>query len=141
MKQIVMIAIAALVVFGMGTPELAAQMRGQSGWSVYANSGFGYPGYRGDVGNCGFFPYSFNDFYNPYSFNRPEPQPYFAMNPPVYYSDQIVRRPMGISPFPAPPGVTPVEMTLPTASTSKVMQNPFYNKEKAVASGKLNTDT
>ena len=141
MKQIVIIAIAALVVFGMGTPELEAQMRGQSGWSVYAGSGFGYPGYRGDAGNCGFFPYAFNDFYNPYSFNRPEPQPYFAMNPPVYYSDQIVRRPMGISPFPAPPGVTPVEMTLPTASTSKVMQNPFYNKEKAVASGKLNTDT
>jgi hypothetical protein len=140
MRQIVMIAAAALMAFGMGTPELEAQMRSQSGWSVHAGTGFGYPGYRGGVrGNRGFFPYAFNDFYNPYSFNRPEPQPYFAMNPPVYYSDQIVRRPMGISPYPVPPGVTPVEMTVRPAA--KVMQNPFYDNKKAVVSGKLNTDT
>lgn len=36
--------------------------------------------------------------------------PYFALYPPVYYSDQIIRRPYGVSPFAAPAGIVPVEM-------------------------------
>ncbi len=87
----------------------------------------GRRGFRGRGFGGGFFPYAWNDFYNPYSFNRPERQPYFSMNPPVYYSDQIVPRPMGISPFPAPPGVTPVEMTL--APQSEKVVNPYFQKK------------
>ena len=35
--------------------------------------------------------------------------PYFAQFPPVYYNG-IVRRPYGISPYAAPPGIAPVEL-------------------------------
>jgi hypothetical protein len=45
-------------------------------------------------------------------FDRAEP-PYFALHPPVYYSEQIVRRPYGISPFAAPAGIIPAEMQVP----------------------------
>ena len=140
MKQIVILTVATFMVIALDAPQLNAQMPNQSAWSVQMGSGFGYPGYRPGVRpGCGFFPYAFNDFYNPYSFNSPEPQPYFAMNPPVYYSDQIVRRPVGISPYPVPPGVTPVEMTvLPQA---KVMVNPFYKKKKAVPVKRNDSDT
>ena len=57
---------------------------------------------------------------------RRESQPFFAVNPPVYYSG-IVRRPYGISPFPAPAGITPVEMQVP-APQPITISNPFFNK-------------
>lgn len=49
--------------------------------------------------------------------------PYFAIHPPVYY-DRIVRRAYGISPYAVPPGVMPVENTIP--SIPKAVSNPFY---------------
>ena len=132
MKRMLMLAIAMVATMTLGVEQADAQNRSPLGWSVHTvdQTGFGFPGYRKGMrrGGNGFFPFAFNDFYNPYSFNRPEPQPYFAMNPPVYYSDQIVRRPVGVSPFPAPPGVVPVEMTIKVEP--QVMKNPYY-KEKA----------
>lgn len=51
--------------------------------------------------------------------------PYFALHPPVYY-EGIVKRPYGISPFAAPPGVLPVEMTVKVEP--KTVLNPYYNR-------------
>lgn len=54
-----------------------------------------------------------------------EQPPYFAMHPPVYYSDQIIRRPYGVSPFAAPAGIMPVEMQL--APKPKRIVNPHVD--------------
>ena len=73
---------------------------------------------------------------------RQERQPFFAINPPVYYSG-IVRRPYGISPFAAPAGITPVEMQIPVADPVTVT-NPFFNKmspASEVAEEAVDTDT
>jgi len=56
----------------------------------------------------------------------PPNPPYFALHPPVYY-EGIVKRPYGISPFAAPPGVLPVEMTITVEP--KTVLNPFYKNE------------
>ena len=53
--------------------------------------------------------------------------PYFAKFPPVYYSG-IVKRPYGISPFAAPPGIVPVELTIPVP---EAIDNPYFNAEPA----------
>jgi hypothetical protein len=98
-----------------------------------ADDGFG-------CGSCGgwnsYYGYNFNNS----GFERP---PYFALYPPVYYSDQIVRRPMGISPFAAPPGVIPAEMTVfPMAE--KVVNPYFQNGESKKAkpiSGQTDNNT
>ena len=61
---------------------------------------------------------------------RSESLPYFAKFPPVYYSG-IVRRPVGISPYAAPAGITPVEMTMPAPATVK---NKHFNSTIAPVS-------
>jgi len=54
--------------------------------------------------------------------------PYFAQHPPVYYSG-IVRRPYGISPYAAPPGIKPVELSVPVqAAQPLTIRNPFVNQ-------------
>ena len=59
--------------------------------------------------------------------------PYFAEFPPVYYSG-IVRRPYGISPFAAPAGVVPVELShAADAHEPAVVKNPFFNQNKAAS--------
>lgn len=64
-------------------------------------------------------------------FTTPRAQPpYFAQFPPVYYSG-IVRRPYGISPFAAPSGIAPVELSSPVPLT---IANPFYDVEVAPVS-------
>ncbi len=67
----------------------------------------------------------FTDFYG-FNYNRAgfERPPYFALFPPVYYSNEIVRRPIGVSPFAVPPGVTPVEYML--QATPQHIVNPHY---------------
>ncbi len=62
---------------------------------------------------------------------RIEQPPYFALFPPVYYSSEIVRRPMGVSPFAAPPGIVPVEMTAPQSVT---IINPYVPRNTNPAS-------
>jgi len=62
---------------------------------------------------------------------RQDRPPYFAEFPPVYYNG-IVRRPYGISPYAAPAGVAPVELSQAIAPTEPVVvKNPFFNKNNA----------
>jgi hypothetical protein len=60
-----------------------------------------------------------------------EQPPYFAQYPPVYYSG-IVKRPYGISPYAVPPGIAPVEMSVPQPIT---VTNPFFEKQAVPVSG------
>ena len=61
--------------------------------------------------------------------------PYFAQFPPVYYSG-IVRRPYGISPFAAPPGIEPVELrAIPAEVAPVTIRNPYSNHHATPASG------
>lgn len=57
---------------------------------------------------------------------REERQPFFAMNPPVYYRG-IVKRPYGVSPFPAPAGIAPVELQMQVVDPVTVT-NPFFKQ-------------
>jgi len=68
---------------------------------------------------------------------RMEEPPYFAKFPPVYYS-HIVRRPYGISPYAAPPGIAPIEMSMPTEPLTIV--NPFYKPDSAVVEKSSTTE-
>ena len=55
------------------------------------------------------------------------PIPHFAQYPPVYYSNDIVRRPYGVSPFAAPPGIVPVEMQVQQTPKPAVIKNHFVD--------------
>jgi hypothetical protein len=55
--------------------------------------------------------------------------PYFAKFPPVYYS-HIVRRPYGVSPYAAPAGIAPIELSVP-AFEPQVIVNPYAVPEVA----------
>jgi len=62
--------------------------------------------------------------------NRVRP-PYFAEFPPVYYNG-IVRRPYGISPYAAPAGVVPVELSHAVSPKEPVIvKNPFFKQNNA----------
>jgi len=71
-----------------------------------------------------------------HSYTAREQPPFFALYPPVYYSG-IVKRPYGISPFAAPAGIAPVELSVPHAITIK---NPFFENEVTPVSNPLETD-
>ena len=79
-----------------------------AGGNCYGN-GYGF--------GAGVFANGGNGFFIP----REQP-PYFAQFPPVYYNG-IVSRPYGISPFAAPAGIAPVELSVPTPVT---INNPHY---------------
>lgn len=59
--------------------------------------------------------------------------PHFALYPPVYYSDVLVRRPYGISPFAAPPGIRPVELDLLAPPEPVTVENPYFEAEPQTA--------
>lgn len=59
--------------------------------------------------------------------------PYFAVHPPVYY-DRIVPRAFGMSPYAVPPGVMPIENTIPVPPKS--VSNPYFKGQKANDSNK-----
>lgn len=84
------------------------------------SSGYGY--------GAGFF--ANNSFGGGCCTTPRERPPYFAQFPPVYYSG-IVRRPYGVSPFAAPAGIAPVELSIPVPVT---IANPFYDVEVAPVS-------
>ncbi len=86
--------------------------------------------------------------------------PYYALHPPVYYSHEVVRRPIGDSPYayqsrrpaaeprrqfslnPFVPDATKVEGSQQTAeasdSVAQVMRNPFYGDDPvSLAASKL----
>ena len=58
-----------------------------------------------------------------------EQPPYFAQFPPVYYS-HVVKRPYGISPYAAPAGIAPVEMSIAVPISISV-KNPFFKPDMA----------
>ena len=90
-----------------------------SGFDRGINSGFG------GFGRFGRFGSAFRNV------ERQRGLPYFAQFPPVYYS-HIVRRPYGISPFAAPPGIAPVELSAPAQPIT--ISNPFFDQEVAPVS-------
>lgn len=72
--------------------------------------------------------------------------PYFALHPPVYYSHEIIRRPMGASPFAYPSWYTPPSRggwaTMhQQASRPLMVANPFVKPAAAAenTSAKLQT--
>lgn len=79
----------------------------------YIGSGVGY----GSFGQLG----------SPYALGRIPVPPYFALHPPVYYS-QPVARTYGYSPF-AYPGSTPTPAVAPIP-TAKVITNPHVTPTK-----------
>ena len=64
-----------------------------------------------------------------------EQPPYFAKYPPVYYS-HVVKRPYGISPYAAPAGIAPVEMSFGIPISVK---NPFFGNDIEPVSEKIET--
>lgn len=126
------LAIAAFAVISMNGSSAQAQDysrgygfgagfgfgQGQSGFNRNSNRRGGIGPIFG-LGRIGFSP-------------REEEPPFFAKYPPVYYS-HIVRRPYGISPFAAPPGIAPVELSVPAVQPVTI-DNPFFNQEAAPVS-------
>ncbi|MCB9874239.1 MAG: hypothetical protein H6821_08665 [Planctomycetaceae bacterium] len=128
----VMICAAMLLGSLMFTSESQAQNCFGGGFSGLPYHGFGY---SGSLYGLGYVPVP----------------PYFALHPPVYYSHEIRRRPIGDSPYaysarrPAPeqrrqfsmnpflPGPVIEEGPLQTSqandSVAKVMRNPFYGED------------
>ena len=116
MKRFLCLAVAFVAAATIGASEAEAQCCNN-------NSGFNFQQ----------FGYNFNNS----GFERP---PHFALFPPVYYSDQIVRRPVGISPFAATPGIVPAELKVHSEPT--MVQNPYFKQlARPVTSGRLDTGT
>ena len=101
-----------------------------SGFQFGTGVGFSGAGGIGGFGN-GFIG---RGFFAP----RQQP-PYFAQFPPVYYS-HIVRRPYGISPFAAPPGIAPVELSIPVPAKVTI-KNPYFNSDVAPVSNASDDST
>jgi hypothetical protein len=141
MKSIVRAALAVAVVaaFSMAAPsEAEAQTTFNGSYNTGYNAGLGFfnasrfaqfgqqlPNRR--IRHRG-------GFFSPFGFGfggglqeRAEDLPYFAKFPPVYYSGKV-KRPYGISPYAAPPGIVPVEMNTPVPVARKVT-NPYFNDE------------
>jgi hypothetical protein len=83
--------------------------------------GLGYSGYDGP---CSKGPYNRNFLGLAIAPTpRVDAPPFFAQYPPVYYSQDIIARPYGVSPYAAPAGITPVEMG---GSHPLHQVNPYY---------------
>jgi hypothetical protein len=127
MKRILAIAFAVVAVTIMTDASANAQINSSGyGFGVGLNQAAGaqFGGFRGG-------------FLGPFnSVRRFEQPPYFARFPPVYYN-RIVRRPYGISPFAAPAGVTPVELTVPAIDPVTV-KNKFFDSKVAPVSESSN---
>lgn len=138
MKRLLLLAAAIAVVAFVTESNANAQgyINGYQFGTGVAASDF-YGGRR--PFNRGFF--GFRDFDRIQTRVRPESQPYFAVNPPVYYS-HIVKRPYGVSPFPAPAGIAPVEMQFVPA-VPVTIKNPYVGEvapAKVPAKPKTKTD-
>jgi len=120
MRTLLTLALAVAAFATMSMTESTAQAQAYNNgyqFGVGANFGGGFGG-----GQC-------------FGFGRTAQRraglPYFAQFPPVYYS-HIVRRPYGISPFAAPPGIAPVELSVPASPIT--ISNPFFDQEVAPVS-------
>jgi hypothetical protein len=137
MKRIfaLMAAIAVIVFFGDTTASAQGFQSGyefgaglnSSGFSFNSPYGYGHRnGHNSRYGNR----YGGLNGGGIFTRRRLEEPPYFAKFPPVYYS-HIVKRPYGVSPFAAPSGIMPVEMTIPSPMT---MKNPYFGSQVAPVS-------
>lgn len=134
MKRFLIAAIAVFAITILFNSNSDAQTYGHgyrygAGLSQAFGTGSSHIGFRGIRGRRG-IGINYGGFgYGGFGFGtggRVEGQPFFAVNPPVYYSG-IVRRPYGISPFPAPAGILPAEMQVPQAQPITI-SNPFFNE-------------
>ena len=133
------IAVAALAFFStMSTEQVSAQSYNngyQFGTGVnqsFRGGGFNR-GFRGGHGGGNFGGGFFAGFNQIGILDRAQTPPYFAQFPPVYYSG-IVRRPYGISPFAAPPGVEPVEFRHQVIEVEPVtIRNPYINNVESAS--------
>ena len=117
MKRILAIAFAVTAVTIMTDASANAQINAP---------GFGFGIGLNQAGAAGFGGGGFLGVRSAQRFEQP---PYFARFPPVYYN-RIVRRPYGISPFAAPPGIAPVELSVP-APVPMTVKNKFFNSNVA----------
>ncbi len=128
MKRILAIAFAVFAVTVMTDTSVNAQCNTSGyGFGVgigqsRTGGGFALGGHQGLGGFGVLGPVN--------SVRRFEEPPYFAKFPPVYYSG-IVKRPYGISPFAAPAGIAPVELSIPVPTTVK---NKYFNSNVAPVS-------
>lgn len=126
MKRILAIAFAVVAVTIMTDSSANAQIN---------SSGFGF-GVGINQAGAGAFGGG-RGIFGPFnSVRRFEQPPFFARFPPVYYS-HIVRRPYGISPFAAPPGIAPVELSIPVPATVK---NKYFNSNIAPVSDEVEVE-
>ena len=128
MKRILAIAFAIVAVTIMTDASANAQIN---------SSGFGFGVGVNQAGGAAFGGRRGFGFLGPInSVRRFEQPPYFARFPPVYYS-HIVRRPFGISPFAAPPGIAPVELSVPVPATVK---NKYFDSNIAPVSEEMEVE-
>ena len=112
MKRMLILAIAVVALVFTTTPDASAQSY---------NNGYNF---GTGVGQS---------FLGGFGGNRFTAPPYFAQFPPVYYNG-IVRRSYGVSPFAAPPGIVPVEMTVPHETAQPLhVRNPFVKQSLPVS--------
>ena len=143
MKNIMTLATAvvALAFFSTLSTEQASAQGYNNGYQFgtgvnqsFRGGGFngGFNGSRG-VRRGGFGGGFFAGFNQIGILDRAQAPPYFAQFPPVYYSG-IVRRPYGISPFAAPPGVEPVEFRHQVIEVEPVtIRNPYINNVESAS--------
>lgn len=134
MKKVITLVVAFAAVAVVAGSEANAQ-----NFSFNNGFQFGAGARSAAVGNPGFgFGSGFSSFGRGFSSRQVRP-PYFAEFPPVYYNG-IVRRPYGISPFAAPAGVVPVELTAAAGPVERaVVKNPFFKKNKSKAVSVMET--
>lgn len=132
MKKFTMMALAVVAVCAMSATDASAQDY-NSGYrfGVGLNYAQGIQGHHARRG----IPFGFGGRIG-FS-QRHEAPPYFAQYPPVYYNG-IVSRPYGISPYAAPPGIAPVEMSAPQPMS---VTNPYFDQEIAPVSDQNEVDT
>ncbi len=137
MKKIMMLALAVVSVVAFSKSDAMAQDY-QNSYRFGVGLGYGtqfpYPK-TGHYGNRGVRPLrglglGFDNLGA--IVDRVDAPPYFAQYPPVYYNG-IISRPYGISPYAAPPGIMPVEMTIPMV-IPQAIQNPYYEQQITPAS-------
>lgn len=128
-----LLAIAAVAVFSVATPDQVSAQDYSAGYNYglgFSSGGRNVRGVhtfrgarRGISGRrIAAFPYAVG--IGGGLLERSEDLPYFAKFPPVYYSGKV-KRPYGISPYAAPPGIVPTEMQ--NAPVAEKITNPYYS--------------
>ena len=106
----------SIVVLAFAAPSSASAY-----WPYWGYGGWGQSGYG----------LGFN-----YASNYVPAPPYYAIYPPVYYSQQITARPYGASPFAWPAGFSPItyvpegDYTVPAPGT---IENPYVTRRPATS--------